>query len=349
MTQDPVFGEGFTVHHLDLGADDEGPVVATLVHREADAGSDVGAGNAAGTGSAAGAVRASDARASSDRAPVLIMHGWSDYVLDRGLLDHLGRRGHDVFALDLRKHGRSLMPWQTPTAIDHLSRYDREIDMALRIIGWHRPPIIIGHSTGGLVAALYAQRRPGAVRGLVLNSPWLEMHLGPSTRRLLTRPVTAIARRAGDRSFLPPAATHAARATHREFGGLYDYDLGLKPARGHPLPASTMAAVLDGQRRLAAAGPLLLPILVLHSARTRIGVRWHESMRRSDTVLDVHAIAMAARHLGRRVQVTALDGARHEVFLSDADVRATAFEVLDGWLDEHGGGTSENGVSDALG
>src|SRR5699024_9439562 len=110
---DPLLGEGYETHRIDLGADDEGPLVATLIHREAGP----------------------DAAARADRPPVLLMHGWSDYVLDRGLMEHLGRRGHDVWGLDLRKHGRSLLPGQTPTEIDHLSRYDAEIGAALRRLG----------------------------------------------------------------------------------------------------------------------------------------------------------------------------------------------------------------------
>ncbi|MGY5763993.1 alpha/beta hydrolase [Brachybacterium sp. DNPG3] len=315
MRPDPIFGEGCTAHRLDLGEDAEGRLIATLIHRTPPP---------EGPGP------------DPALAPVLVMHGWSDYVMDRGLLDHLGRRGHDVFALDLRKHGRSLLPGQTPTAIDHLSRYDREIGLALRIIGRRRPPILLAHSTGGLIAALYAQRHPRAVHGLVLNSPWLEMHLGSTTRHLLTGPMGMLAGQIRDRSFLPLAKDHAARATHRDFGGQYDYDLALKPPQGHPLPASTLAAVLEGQGRLAAAGPLAIPVLVLHSARSLIGLRWQEGMRRADTVLDVRSLAAAARRLGPDVEVVALEGARHEVFLSDADVRAEALGALDDWLDENG-------------
>ena len=36
MSTDPLLGEGYETHRIDLGADDEGPLVATLIHREAD-------------------------------------------------------------------------------------------------------------------------------------------------------------------------------------------------------------------------------------------------------------------------------------------------------------------------
>lgn len=321
MSLDPVFGDGYTAERIDLGQDDEGPVVATLVHR----------------------LRRPEDRparlAGDDRdlPPILVGHGWSDYVFDRDLLDHLGGQGYDVWALDLRKHGRSLLPGQTATAIDTLDRYDEEIGEALRRIGSDRPPILLAHSTGGLTAALWSQRHPGTVRALALNSPWLEMHLGPAARLLLEGPVKVLAERLQGKPILRKGSPFYARTTHRDYGGLYDYDLDLKPPRGHPFPAQTLGAVLEGQKRLAAAGPIRIPILVMHSSRTRIGVLFTEEMRRSDTVLDVRAIRQASLRLGPDVWVEAIDGARHDVFMSDADARVRAIATLDAWLEQVSG------------
>lgn len=329
---DPVFGDRYTARSIDLGHDDEGPLVATLIHRIPD-----GPAGVDPAGPARNAHVSDDVTApspGSDRPPILVGHGWSDYVLDRELLDHLGERGFDVWGLDLRKHGRSLLPGQTPTEIDHLNRYDQEIDAALRIIGRDRPPILLAHSTGGLTAALWAKRHPGTIRALALNSPWLEMHLGAAVRRLLARPARALGGRLRTRPLLPYGSPHYARTTHRDYGGLYDYDLGLKPPGGHPFPADTFAAVLDGQSRLEAAGPLGIPVLVLHSARSSFGLVFTESMRRADSVLDVHAMAEAAARLGPQVRIEAVEGARHDVFLSDADARYLALELLDDWLDD---------------
>ena len=312
MSTDPVLGEGYTLQRIDLGSDGEGPLRASLIHREPAPG---------------------DLPESARTPPVLLLHGWSDYVFDRGLMDHLGRRGHDVWGLDLRKYGRSLLPGQTPTEIDHLNRYDAEIGTALRRIGRDRPPVVLAHSTGGLTACLYALRHPGRVRGLALNSPWLEMHLGPGTRALLEAPVRRLAEVLGERPILPHGSDHYARTTHRALGGDYDYDLELKPPGGHPFPASTLHAVLDGQRRLAAAGPLAAPVLVMHSARSLIAPRFDARMGHADAVLDVRSLAAAARRLGTRVRIVPIAGARHDVFLSDPAVRERAIAVLDDWLE----------------
>lgn len=350
MSADPLLGQGYEAHRIDLGEDAEGPLVATLIHRvQQDPGQTSTEESAARpilparstparttparSRSAPSTPAARDEAPGSERPPILLMHGWSDYVLDRGLMEHLGRRGHDVWGLDLRKHGRSLLPGQTATEVDHLSRYDAEIWAALRLIGRDRPPVLLAHSTGGLTAALWAQRHPGSVRGLALNSPWLEMHMGPVARMLAEMPVRLLADRLRHRPILPVGNDHVARASHRHFGGAYDYDLVLKPPGGHRFPAVTLNAIIDGQRRASAAGPLSIPVLVLHSDRSRISPRFHEQMRRSDTVLDVRSLATAAAGLGPEVRVEAVPGARHDVFLSDADARARAIEILDDWLE----------------
>ncbi|WP_106506175.1 alpha/beta hydrolase [Brachybacterium timonense] len=368
--EDPVFGAGWALYEIDLGVDDEGPVVASLVHRERGVtpladwdsrrgrrdpeqrhaveqrhvvkqGRSVEQGH---SGEQRHVVRQHDGDQADAHVhqqgphgddpaappPILVLHGWSDYVLDRHLLDRLGEQGHDVWGLDLRKHGRSLRAGQTPTEIDHLNRYDEEIGAALRLIG--RPPVILAHSTGGLTATLYAQRHPRAIRALALNSPWLEMHLGAVVRGLLHRPVGGLARCRGARRILPVGMPHYARTTHRNWGGRFDYELDWKPPGGHAFPADTLAAVLDGQRRLEAAGPLAIPVLVLRSDRSVVGPVFTESMRRADTVLDVRTMTRAACRLGSDVQIDVIPGARHDVFLSDADARARAITALERWL-----------------
>ena len=313
MSTDRILGEGYTAHRIDLGADEEGPLIATLVHRVP-----TGAGVVGPPG--------------AEKPPILMMHGWSDYVLRSR--PHGASRAQRARRVGARPAQVRTQP--AARADRHrdrsLNRYDAEIGASLRIIGRERPPILLAHSTGGLIAALWAQRSPGTVRGIALNSPWLEMHLGPVTRSLAEAPVRLLADRLRQRPILPFGSDHYARTTHRDFGGPHDYDLTLKPAAGHRLPATTLSAIIDGQRRLAAAGPLSIPVLVLHSARSRIGPRFTEEMRRADSVLDIRSLAAAAARLGPEVRIEPVEGARHDVFLSDADARSSAVAILDDWL-----------------
>lgn len=335
MRADGILGSGYAARDVNLPSDSAGPSRAVLLHRVSDAGcSDAGC--------------SADARAS--RVPLLALHGWSDYMFDRDLFEHLAAWGFDVWALDLRRHGRAIDDPHDATRIDHLNRFDEEIGAALAQIRESRSlngsergsdvpehaPVILAHSMGGLIAALYAQRHPGAVRALALNAPWLEMHGGALVRRIVGPVIACAGRILRSHPVLPAGPRHYARAAHREFGGEHDYDLTLKPPGGHPMPAETLAAVLDGQRRLARNGPLTLPILVMCSDHSRFGLRFHDSMRRADTVLDVRTIRARARTLGPSVQIVQIPGARHDVFLSRPDARAHALEILHRWCETEG-------------
>lgn len=310
---DPVLGLPYRIRRLPVRLDPRGPAHGTLLHR--------------------GSVES--AAAVSCCAPaVLVLHGWSDYVFQREVLEHLHRRGYDVWALDLRRHGRSLgtSVREVPTAIDSLEQYDEEIGAALDLIGHHRPVLILAHSTGGLTAVRWAQRHPGTVDALILNSPWLAFHLGEAGRRALLPLVRLIARLRRDGRILPPGASSYVRAVHRDFDGDADFDLTWKPAGGHPFPASTLAAILTAQGELRQTPQLDLPTLVLHASRSNLLPCYQPRMRGEDVVLDVEGLHRAARRLGPRAELVALDGAVHDVFLSPHPVRERALQEMDRWM-----------------
>jgi alpha-beta hydrolase superfamily lysophospholipase len=136
-----ILGEPYLSETIELPDDEEGPVVATLVHRRTDA--DDGADR---------------------RGAVLHLHGFSDYFFQTPAADYWTERGYDFYALDLRKYGRSLRPHQTPNFVTDLRHYFEEIDEAMARIrdrDGHTHVIVTAHSTGGLVAPLWAHvRRP---------------------------------------------------------------------------------------------------------------------------------------------------------------------------------------------
>src|SRR5262249_59285652 len=101
------------------------------------------------------------------RRAVLYVHGFVDYFFQTHLADFFVERGYDFYALDLRKYGRSLRAHQTPNFSSDLNEYFTEIDEAIRVIrdeDGHDTVVLNGHSTGGLIGALYAHHVRG--RGL---------------------------------------------------------------------------------------------------------------------------------------------------------------------------------------
>ena len=105
--------------------------------------------------------------APSAKPPVLFLHGafsgawvWAEHVLD-----FVAERGHAAYALSFRGHGRS--EGRGDLARHGLADYADDVRATIRSIG--HPPILVGHSMGGLVA----QRCLGRERlaGLALMAP----------------------------------------------------------------------------------------------------------------------------------------------------------------------------------
>lgn len=55
----------------------------------------------------------------------------------------------------------------------------RDLDQALKAAGIKGPYVVVGHSAGALYARLFAARRPGEVKGLVLLDPTIERRVAP--------------------------------------------------------------------------------------------------------------------------------------------------------------------------
>jgi len=311
-TRTDVLGEPFTAETIELPADSEGPVIATLVKRPAPA---------------------PTARA------VLYLHGFSDYFFHVHVAELFNELGYDFYALDLRKYGRSLLPHQTHGFCTDLSDYHPELDAAQELIterDGHDRLVVVAHSTGGLIAPLWAdaRRRRGrtVADALILNSPWLDLQGSLLLRTLGTRAIDEIGAWL-PYQVIPRSVTEIyTDALHRDRGGEWDYDLTLKPATGLPIRAGWLRAVRRGHRRLHRGIDAGAPVLVLASKRTSFSESWSDDVASSDIVLDVEQIAGWAHRLGDHVTIARLDGAIHDVFLSGKDTREEAFEIIRRWL-----------------
>lgn len=275
-------------------------------------------------------VRAID-RPHSGRA-VLYVHGWNDYFFQEHVADFWARQGYDFYALDLRRYGRSWVEGQLRGFTTDLSEYFEELDQAVVELNRENHHLILmGHSTGGLVASLYAEERPGVFDALVLNAPWLDLQGGPIARAL--GPVIKTIGGQRPTAVLPPTdADFYSRTIHASEGGEWDYDRRFKSAAESLLRVGWLSAILQGHARVAGGLNIRCPILVLASARSLFARKWSEDMKRADVVLDVEQIARRAVQLGPLVTVARIEDAVHDVLLSPAPVRARAFEEIERWL-----------------
>ena len=309
---------GYRQTTIELGPDpdDEGALFATLVSR-------LGAGP-------------------SDRV-VLAVHGFTDYFFNTRLVDFFAERGYRCYGVDLHKCGRSWRDGQTPHFTTDLSRYDRELELALGIIRAENPGpsvVVYGHSTGGLVVSLWLDRmrRRGdsealGIAGLVLNSPFLDLQGPPILRTRVTSGALGAASRVRRTTVVRPAGKGGYGLTlHRDYHGEFDYNLKWKPVGGFPITLGWITAVRRAQSRLHRGLDVGVPNLILrsdHSVAETVGT---EEMQRGDAVLDVAHIARWAGCIGNRQTIVPVTDAKHDVFLSLAGPRESAYRELDRWL-----------------
>lgn len=315
-----VLGDEFEQLTLPLGEDSEGEIVATLVRALPDAAPWWRFGR--------------DRRTLAD-VDVLYVHGWSDYFFQKRLARFWTSRGARFFALDLRKYGRSLRPGQTPGFITDLFEYDADIEAGLAARGdaSGRRLVLLEHSTGGLILSLWASRHPHQVDALILNSPWLEFQLGAA--RAAIAPVVGLQARLWPMDAVPQVDlgfySRAQKAVIDPDDPM-ETDLAWRPEQSMTVHAAWLHAILQGHRRVSEGLNIVAPVCVLLSARTAVPTRWSDELTRADSVLVVDDIARAALKLGSSVTVERIEGALHDVFLSERGARADAYRRLGRWV-----------------
>ena len=249
------------------------------------------------------------------RGPVLYVHGFIDYFFQRHMAERFAAEGYAFYALDLRKHGRSLLAHQHPCFCKDVSEYYADISRALEEIGGD--VLLAGHSTGGLICSLYRHEgeRRDQVRALWLNSPffdWKDMF-----RRKL-----AVASMLG--RFCPfmnnPKAVPPdyVKSLHRNWDGEWDFDLALKPLNGFPAYFGWVRAIFAAHAKVHAGLSLSCPVLSMHSDE-------------ADMVLDWKQVARWSRTLGPDTGVLQFPGGLHDLVLSRREVRDAVFSQLFAW------------------
>ncbi|MBD7998772.1 alpha/beta hydrolase [Oerskovia sp. Sa2CUA8] len=291
-----------------------------------------------GTGTGTGEAGFSD---DGPRGVFLHVHGYNDYFFQEHLARAVEDAGFAFFAVDLRAAGRSLRPGQVPHFVEDLREPATDLSVAVAAVrGLHPglPVVVHAHSTGGLVAPLWAHahRRQRLIDALVLDSPFLDLNSSWLNRTIATRVLDAVG------PWSPLAVLSAAPSAYAAHllaanGGRWDFDPTLKRPEGLPVRAGWLRAVRQGQARLARGLDVSCPVLVAHSASSGPDDLDNPLLDSQDTVLDVAQIERLAPRVGADVTVRAIEGGVHDLTLSTDGPRLAYLDGVLDWLGDRVG------------
>jgi len=133
-------------------------------------------------------------RSAAPRAALLLQHGYGEYA--ERFVDHYHRLiprltdvGIDVFAIDMRGHGRS----SGPRAVTDVNQAVSDHQAARRAIDTGGKPLFLfGHSLGGLVTAVSVARDQTGTAGVILSAPALLIE-APQALRWIAQILGAVA------------------------------------------------------------------------------------------------------------------------------------------------------------
>lgn len=275
----------------------------------------------------------------ADKA-VLYIHGFNDYFFQKEEATFFADECYNFYAVDLRKYGRSWMSHQKRGNVKALSEYFADIDSALSTIRseGNNSVILLGHSTGGLIASLYLDQidRRGAdssfVKGLILNSPFLDMNQSWIKEKIAIPLISLWGTVSPSTIVSKDQNTLYGKSLHSAYKGEWTYDLRWKTLESIPVNAAFIKTVYAAQKRIRAGLKITQPILAMHSSCSIRSDVWSDEFMRSDAVLDVEDIHAYSPRLGNRVTLVVIQDGLHDLALSQPKVRESYYEKIREWL-----------------
>lgn len=331
---DAVLGEPFIVYGLDAGTSPK--YHATLVHYSFAYGSQE---SRAVVNSDSTMSDSLAAKSRTRKATVLYIHGFNDYFFQRELAQKMDSASYSFYAIDLHKYGRSYRTGETMGNLRDISEYYAELDSAIALIreseGDSVPFVLMGHSTGGLIACLYAaDRKNGAgVGAIVLNSPFFEMNYVWPVRRLAVPALSAFGSMFPNVGIPRGKNINYDRSLLSNYDGEWMYDTLLKVPGSLPIDLGWLHAIHQGHERIQQGLHLVSPVLVMHSGCSYRDDDWSEEYTRCDGVLNVEHIREYGANLGENVRLEQIDGGLHDLVLSHQPVRDNVYEKMFEFLD----------------
>jgi len=121
-----------------------------------------------------------------DTTPIVIVHDLAEQsALYRTAAKYITEGGRSVYCFDLRGHGRS------GRMLGYIKKFSNLVSDLLQVAAWVRhksggkPPVILGHGIGAVVATQFCIQHGNFCESLVLSSPSFQMKQAvPKVKRL---------------------------------------------------------------------------------------------------------------------------------------------------------------------
>jgi len=248
------------------------------------------------------------------RAAIIIVHGVAEHSgrYER-LAEYLVSLGYAVVALDHPGHGRSA---GAPGHINRFSDYLECLDSVRTKVAEEMtgvPQILLGHSMGGLISALYLLQNQEAFVGCILSGPAIKTDVEPGKIQMaLIRTLSRIFPKAGvlqlDASGISRDANEVARYINDPL--VYTGKLSARLV----LELFNSMALIQSQ-----AEKITLPILILHGGADAMASPEGSKL-----------LAERVRSQNKRLEI--YPGLYHEIF--NEPEREQAFDDISGGCDE---------------
>lgn len=276
---------------------------------------------------------------------ILYIHGYNDYFFQKEMAGCFVDSGINFYATDLRKYGRSILPGQKKFQARDLHEYFADIDSALcqMLSDGVTHIVLMGHSTGGLIASLYMDEHPNSpVEGLILNSPFLAWNFNAFMRNFAIPAVGFLGRLFPSMEISQGDNTGYAESLLKQYHGEWNYNTDWKLIHSQKVEASWIRAISNAQKQVRKNGNIKVPVLLLHSSGSVGGDHWTPEYQYNDAVLNVKDIADIGLMLGEKVTEDTVEGGLHDLSLSAPAVRKQFFEDIFKWLNKQIGWNEKN-------
>lgn len=309
--QTDILGGDYQQLTLNFADDYDGKVVATLVRKKA---------------------------AEATKKAVLYIHGFADYFFQKEMAEQFNQHGYDFYALDLRKYGRSKLPHQKLYYVLDLREYDAEISKALEVISQenHNQVVLAGHSTGGLIATLYAAHYPDhrLIKAVWNNSPFYDFYKSVIEKKVGIPLLSEVGKRLPNAKFPSGLNPWYTPSLHKDFYGEWDFNLDWKPKTMPFVHLSFVTAIHEAQKEIHQGVTLNVPTLIMHSHQSKFPKKWGIDAQQSDVILDVNDMTQNAKKMKGDVQTLSIQNGLHDLVLSAPSVREQVYQQLFAWLAE---------------